>query len=218
MINILKELNQPFMLNKCDGPANGQITRRTDLDSKVILLSVHGTNHFKDNKGMNKIADLYTGPLTQYLAKITNSSSIINLRKHISISPYEKPSLAEIELEKMSKKAINNIILDLHGAKNSSEFDLFIGTHLQPPNLMQEKLIDIFLSISKKYNLKTSLNHPNYAAKSQHTMTSISLNHGFESTLQIEITKKHRDFYNNENNASNLVDFLEESIKAYNEL
>lgn len=77
-IKYWKKLEKKYSLNKYDGKNNSTLFLKNKY-SNVLLVNTHGTNHYK--LGKDKVCDLYTGGLTELLAKTNKTNSIISQGK-----------------------------------------------------------------------------------------------------------------------------------------
>lgn len=190
MNNISEEiasLDKPFSENRYNGPNKGPICEYKDRKSKLILISVHGVNHYKED-GTDKVVDLFTGGITLFLANKLSCSYVINKRKHPSINPHNNTiTPAAKYLKKISNP--DNIIIDIHGAKNNP-YDFYWGTGYYP-NEEQLALIQI---IREYEEFKHFVNAPRYSAKNYNTMTKQSIRMGNKKTLQLELIRDCRDY------------------------
>ncbi len=206
MIELLKKYNASFALNHSHGIEEKEdIFEFTDNSSKLILSAPHATRSFCNKR--EKCADLYTGALVRYLGSINNTSTLVRTK----FTPYKaliSDYIAEHNLQ-------DHYFLDIHGFNQDVGYDVCLGTaHLDAENY---PYLDCILKIAEKYNLKTTVNHPDYTGK-------IGLTGRYQkafdkpNVIQIELKQYLRDFYQNFDIVENItVPFFNEIIRVYTE-
>lgn len=187
-------LNIVFEKNFFDGDSDIPSTVYLKESDRICLVSVHGITHFSgSNDNDYKMADLNTGGLVRLLQSKLHTSSIVNYNKLDAINPWKGWTKANYAVMDFLSCSPAGIILDLHGCKDNNDFDLALGTHIDPPNKMQKKLIDLIVEISNKYKIRIATNPIRYQSKSRHSITGRAINDFPNSpALQVEISRSFR--------------------------
>lgn len=206
IINELKKYNERFALNRCHGDENcAEIFEFTDYSSALILSAPHATCSFCNKK--EKISDLYTGALVKYLGNKHKISHIVRTK----FVP-EKRLISDF----IRKEALqNHYFLDIHGFNKDIGADICLGVgYLNTANYPYlQKIIDI----AKKYNLKISVNHPNYRGTAGLT-GRYQKEFGVPNVIQIELKQYLRDFMSYpEIVKKTTLPFFKDIIKEYNQ-
>ena len=204
MINELQEYNARYSANKSHGDKNaGDIFEYTERGSKLILSAPHATCSFVNKH--EKVADLFTGAIAQYIGIKNHISTLIRVK----YTPY-KALISDYIFE---NHLDNHYFLDLHGFDKDIGYDICLGTADCLPEDCPY-LADI-LKITDKYHLKTIVNHPNYTGMVGLT-GRYQIACGKPHVIQIEIKRYLRDFYKNKEMVQNItIPFLSEITKLY---
>jgi len=204
MINELKKYDARYCVNLSHGDESAvDIFEYTSYQSKLILSAPHATCSFVNKH--EKVADLFTGALAQYLGMKNHISTLIRVK----YTPY-KALISDYILE---HHLDNHYFLDLHGFDKDIDYDICLGTaDCQPKDC---PYLDGILKIADKYCLKTIVNHPNYTGMVGLT-GRFQVACGKPHVIQIEIKRYLRDFYQNPNTVSDItIPFLSEITKLY---
>jgi hypothetical protein len=169
-----REANRPFEENGGDGRVVPEITVAVNRDSPVCIVSVHAINHYNKDEGL-KPADLYTGGLAIALAEKFGTSLVYNTHRDPAISPWKKRTAADDHVAAIARANAPAAILDFHGVRDNPDFDIAIGTSVQPPNPEQSLLIALFVAIANKHGLKVAINPEGYRADGERTVTTRTL-------------------------------------------
>lgn len=204
MIDDLKHYNDRFAQNYSYGDENNDsVFEYIDRNSNLILSAPHATRSFANKK--EKVADLYTGAIVEYLGNKNKISTIIRTK----FVPYR-----ELVSDYVVKQSLqNHYFLDIHGFNQDIDYDICLGIgELSEQNYPY--LSDIIRS-AKSYDLKIIVNHPNYTGKWGLT-GRYQKEFGKPNVIQIEIKKYLRDFYKNADLvASVTLPFMEDVLKLY---
>lgn len=129
MISEILELNDKYTNNKINN-CEKQNFKFIHGGIPIILSAPHAVMQFR--KGKNKVADYLTGPITEYLSKCVNTHCIIRTFNKKDDPNYDVTGYG-LEYKEFLKEYIicNNIkvLIDLHGCKDSKDFDFQIGTN-----------------------------------------------------------------------------------------
>ena len=204
MINILKAYNDLYFFNGSRGDeTSSQIFLFHDRHSKLILTAPHATRSFANKK--EKLADLYTGALTQYIGEITQTSTIIRQK----FTPYRaliSDYIAQIELQ-------DHYFLDIHGFNQNIPYDVCFG--IASFQEQDYPFLNQIIQTAKKYKLRTIVNHPSYTGKFGLTGRYQKI-FNTPNVIQIELSRHLRDFYQNPDIVEHTtVPFLCEICKFY---
>ena len=158
----------------------------------VLLSAPHSVRQLREGK--IKAKDRYTGAIAIELAKLTDSFAIYKTYNNQDDASYdiENNEYKERVLELIDKHHIK-VFLDIHGAKDTDEFDIDIGTdgksNLNGKMQILENLIE---SLKEKGITKIGIDKK-FKACTMHTLTKKIATSTDVACMQIEITKKYRD-------------------------
>lgn len=175
-------------------------------ESPILITAVHTVyQQFK-----NKLPEPYTGAIAQYVAKETNSSYIIkSFDNGIDANSLELDDFKKY-LIKFIKDNNIKLILDLHGAANTREFDIEFGTL---NNLSSDIITIKTLENSFKEKNIHNISH-NKIFKGGGITRTIFENIDVD-VIQLEINKKYRD-KNNLKECEKVCDSLIIFLAKYN--
>lgn len=196
----LLEYNKCFWVNNgCGETANPEVFSYFEKGSYVCLSAPHATKTFA--KKQVKLADLFTGCITRYVAEETGVSYIVRnkfMPQKILINDF----ICERKIE-------NHFFLDIHAMKDGNGFDLAIGTGYLPPSAYAKQL-EFVAKLCTKYGLSYVINHPNYTGcygLTGRLQKAFSL----PQVLQLEWSRRYRDIFDYYDNvAAVTIPFLKE--------
>lgn len=205
IIDNLKLYNQRFCQNLSHGDEEAdEIFEFVNRGSRLILSAPHATRSFVCKK--ERIADLYTGALVQYLGEKNNISTLIRTK----FTPYKaliSDCVAQHNLQE-------HYFLDIHGFDQDINYDICLGI-----GEYEEKnypFLQDIVKIATQYNFKTVINHPQYRGV-KGFCGRYHKKYGKPNIIQMEIHKKLRDFYQNPDIVKNAtLAFLQDVINSYN--
>ncbi len=203
MLDKLQQYNNLFFQNKALGNIeNPDVFGFANYQTKICLTAPHATKTFVQKQ--IKSSDLYTGAICKYLSEELAVSSIIR-NKFIEKKEMIIDFITNNQLEDL-------YFLDIHGMKQSRDFELAIGLgHMQESDYQTD--ITIAKELCDKYNISYTVNHPDYTgqpglAGRLQKITNKS------NVIQLEFRKDLRDFYNHSNIVQNkTIPFMLEFIK-----
>ena len=204
MIEMLKKYDLIYNQNYSHGQENcAEVFHLTERGSSLILSAPHATASFTNKH--EKRADLFTGAITQYLGETENISTIIRMK----FTPY-KCLVSDYVAEKNLQ---DHYFLDVHGFNQDIDYDICLG--LGEYEAQNYPYLENIISVTKKYNLKYVVNHPDYCGRAGLTGR---FQKAFEkpNVIQIELKKYLRDFYNYPKVIEQTtIPFLKDIIKEY---
>ena len=201
MITKLKELDTDF--HSYGNMNRNETFEYTNRNSSLILTAPHATKSFV--RKQEKVADLYTGAIVKYLGQKEDISTIIRVK----YTPYK---------DMISDYIANNgleehYFLDIHGFSKALRYDICFGIADSAP--IDSPHLQKLLSIAHKYNLKTIVNHPSYSGTVGLTGRYLK-QFNKANVIQIELSKKLRDFYENPEIVENItIPMLSEFINCF---
>ena len=204
MQELLKIYNERFMQNNSHGDELcEEIFEFTDRSSLLILSAPHSTRSFVAKK--EKMADLYTGALVQYLGEKYDISTLIRTK----YTPFRMLISDYVVQQNFGE----HYFLDIHGFNQNIGYDICLGTG----NFSDEAypyLQDI-VNVACQFGLKVAINHPNYMGK-------IGLTGRYQkfynkpNVIQMELKQYLRDFYGHFEVVKNVtLPFFEQIIRHY---
>lgn len=158
----------------------------------VLLSAPHSVRQLREGKIKGK--DRYTGAITIELAKQTNSFAIYKTYNNQDDASYdiENNEYKEKVLELINKHNIK-VFLDIHGAKDTDEFDVDIGTdEKRNLNGKTQILENLIKNLKEKGITKIGIDKK-FKACTMHTLTKKIASSTNIACMQIEITRKYRD-------------------------
>ncbi|MBQ8464895.1 MAG: hypothetical protein IJ529_06135 [Alphaproteobacteria bacterium] len=207
MINKLKIYDSYYNKDYSAGDQSSAVVfALTDRQTNLILSAPHATRSFTNKH--DKLSDLFTGAITQYLGETENTSTLIRVK----YTPYKcliSDYVAENNLQ-------NHYFLDIHGFNQDIDYDICLGT--AEYEAKDYPYLDKIIETAKKYNLKYVVNHPDYMGKAGLTGRYQKV---FDkpNVIQMEIKKYLRDFYNHADMVENVtIPFLRDVIKGYKKI
>lgn len=201
---LLKKYNERFMQNNSHGDELcEEIFEFTDRSSLLILSAPHSTRSFVAKR--EKMADLYTGALVQYLGEKHQVSTLIRTK----YTPF-KALISDCVVQ---KNLGEHYFLDIHGFNQEVGYDICLGTG-EFSEEAYPYLQDI-VNIAHQFGLKAVINHPNYMGK-------IGLTGRYQkfynkpNVIQVELKQHLRDFYGHFDVVENItLPFFEQIIRQY---
>lgn len=189
---------------------NGDLTSESKvggyLGSVPLLISApHSVNQYRDN--MIKGADMYTGALALLLQKLTGCYCIFSTASSEEDPNYVLGGNYKNLLENVVKYHDIQYVIDLHGASESRDFDIDLGT-LKGESI-DEGTVSDFLYIFEKNNMTNVKVDDTFPALNPTTITSYSHKELGVQSVQMEIHRSYR-LPENENKVKRLVNSLKD--------
>ena len=158
----------------------------------ILISAPHSVRQLREGKIKGK--DSYTGAMVIEIAKQTNCFAIYKTYNNQDDASYdiENNSYKEKVLQIIRENQIQ-IFLDIHGAKDTEEFDVDIGTdEKQNLNGKIEILENLIKSLKENGIEKIGIDKK-FKANTMHTLTKKVATNTKIACMQIEFTKKYRD-------------------------
>ena len=185
MIDILKKYDIAYASDFSRGMEDcANVFEFKDRKSKLIFSAPHATRTFVNNK--EKLADLYTGAIVQYVGEVCDVSSIIRTKYvdyRVSIFDYIK-----------EHKLCDHYFVDVHGFDKDIEYDVCLGIY--KCNAEQCPYLSDIVEVIEKYGLRVIVNYPQYTGKGGFTREFQECV-GKPNVIQMELKRYLRDFYKN---------------------
>lgn len=175
----------------------------------IILSAPHSVKQTRNGK--IKEAEGETGAIVQILAEKTGAYAIYKTYNNNDDANYDiYNNLYKEELKQIIESNNIKLLLDLHGAKYESNFDVEIGTD-DGKNINDVKLVEILKDSFNKNGIKNVKENEKFKASTIHTISKyISENTGI-SCVQIEIAGQFR-YIENIDGVKRLINSLLEYI------
>ena len=187
MIDKLKKYDAVYANNYSHGDENfPEVFKYTDRKSNLIFSAPHSTKSFVNKK--DKLADLYTGAIVDYVGEQSNTSTLIRIKyinKKVKISDY----VAEHGLQ-------NHFFVDVHGFDKYIDYDVCLGIHRYEAE--KYPYLAEIVNVLQNYGLRVAVNYPDYTGKGGFTRC-YQEQFGKPNVIQMELKRYLRDFYKNPN-------------------
>ena len=155
----------------------------------IVLSAPHSVKQTRNGK--IKEAEGETGAIVQILAEKTGAYAIYKTYNNNDDANYDINNLYKEELKQIIETNNIKLLLDLHGAKYESNFDIEIGTD-DGKNINDTELIEILKYCLYRNGIKNVKENEKFKASTIHTISKyISENTGI-SCVQIEIAGQFR--------------------------
>lgn len=213
-LSLWSELNIPFEEDLFNGNKESPPTVYVKGSNQILLVSVHGVSHFSGvNVDDYKIADLNTGGLVRLIQSELHTSSVINYNRSLSNNPWLGWTDSNRVVTEFLTLNSNGVVLDIHGCKDNNDFDLALGTCINPPNDYQKNVISLLFRLSRTYEIRVALNPPHYQARTKVGLTGRAIVEFPNSPiLQLEIARSFRCPQEKNLKSALLADFLYSAI------
>lgn len=178
----------------------------------ILISAPHSVRQLRNGKIKGK--DLNTGPIVIEIANQTKCFAIYKLFNNQDDANYdiEKNDYKEEVLKIISENNIK-LFLDIHGAKDTNEFDIDIGTDNYNNLNGKREVIKKFIQVCNKNGIDNIGIDKKFKANTLHTITkTVAVNTNIPC-MQIEITKKYRIIDDIEN-MEKVIKSIEEFINS----
>lgn len=182
--------NAKYSANDNDGSGPNDSIRWVDhtKTSPLVLVAPHATNHHR--KSRPKVADLYTGGITEMVADKLNASALTTTGK---VSDWhDNWKTREDKFTRVLKGLPDNaIVVELHGMDDSSsEEPVSVGTGDRPSPMTDDivrRLSETLhgqVDIDAGFNAQASYTVTNFMQKRGHSAMQIEMNHAIRDPKQ----------------------------------
>ncbi|QQK78646.1 hypothetical protein HUG20_01145 [Salicibibacter cibi] len=157
-------------------------------DSNVLVSAPHTTTHIREDAVLD--AEIYTGSIALLIQAFTGAHVIYNVHEgedanHV-LGGFYKEKIGEI-IEEYEV----DLVIDLHGAGGSWDFDLEIGT--DHGETISDERADLLKYILENNGIQDVYRNENYPASGEGTVTYQSWHHYQTEAMQLEIHSDYRD-------------------------
>lgn len=179
----------------------------------VVISAPHCVEQTRNGK--IKRAEGETGAIAQKIAKDLNCYVIYKTYNNQDDANYDiennsyKKDLKQLIIDKKI-----NLLIDLHGAKMESDFDVEIGTDNGKNISGKSYIIKELKQILKKNGITNITENQKFKASSEHTISKYIHEETKIICIQLEVTGKYR-YIKNIEGINKLVNGIEEFIKWY---
>lgn len=179
-----------FLFNNYEGyPENGEAFLYKKGSIPIIVSVPHAVRHMRDGK--SKSPELYTGAIGSLLHEQTGVHLLAKCATDEEDPNYSLKSAYRDKLETIVKEHNIQLVIDLHGAKESHPFSIDVGTGNQ--KTLSRETFELFCSTvnqTENHSFIITENHtffakPNTVTQDLHKRTNIE-------TMQLEINRKYR--------------------------
>jgi hypothetical protein len=193
MIEELKKYNEFYYQNCSHGDkALSCIFKFEDRGTKLILTAPHSTRSFINKQ--ERFSDLYTGAITEYVGKNTNTSTIIRQK----YTPYKALISDFIGNNNLQE----HYFLDIHGFEKDIAYDVCLGIGEMDKD-SYPYLQEIVQTI-QSFDLRVAINHENYMGLRGLT-GRYQRTYNKPNVIQMEMRRHLRDLYNNPENVQKIT-------------
>ena len=171
----------------------------------VLISAPHSVRQLREGKIKGK--DQLTGAMVIEIAKQTQCFGMYKTHNNQDDASYdiENNNYKEKVLQIIYENQIQ-IFLDIHGAKNTEQFDVDIGTDEKRNLNGKTEILNNLIKELKRNEIKNIGIDKKFKANTLHTLTKkIAINTNI-ACMQIEFTKKYRDI--------NQIQNLEKALNA----
>lgn len=186
-ISEFEKRNAKYSADDNDGSGPDDSIRWVDRTktSPLVLVAPHATNHHR--KGHPKVADLYTGGITEMVADKLNASALTTTGK---VSDWRDDwTTRDDKFTRVLKELPDNaIIVELHGMDDSSsEEPVSVGTGDRPSPMTDDIVRRLSETLHGQVDVDAGFN-----AQASYTVTDFMQKRG-HSAMQIEMSHAIRD-------------------------
>lgn len=208
MLSKILNIEEHYKANEYNGTAKSYKVR--SFRSNVMLSAPHSVNQIR--KGNIKYAEAYTGSMTEYLSDAHLVCSITKALNENDDANFDDISKYRDEAVKLIKENGIKFLIDIHGASESRDFDMEIGTARGKNISYNDKIVDMFLALAREYGyLKINVDEL-FTASNKNTVSSYVNEKTGIYSIQLEINKKYRSPDTNPEEFEKMLKFLSHFI------
>lgn len=206
------ELNKEFENPEIDKIHNLKIESfKYKLGKTPVLVSApHSTTQIRNGK--EKAKEIYTGAYAKFISKQTGASYIYKSFNNNDDANYDIISDYKTKILDIIKEKNIKLLIDIHGASDKHEFDIDIATNnYKNVNRNITEKLKMYL---EKNNIKNVYIDDTFKADKINTICYYISNKIDIPCIEIEITKKYRE-YEKKENMYNIINGISEFIKEF---
>lgn len=209
MLDEILLFNKKYESNNYNGEYNSSNVKIINGVNPIIFSAPHAVRQVRN--GNVKLADSFTGGITEYLCKRYNSFGIIR-----TCNLNDDPNYMTDDISMNYKRALEELIerngilflIDVHGCSNSHGFDVIVGTN-NGLNINFDSIISKIDEISKEGHLNIQIDGI-FSASNVNTISSyIHARTGIDC-MQFEMSKRVRT---SEEDFNSFISFLDKFIQ-----
>ena len=179
----------------------------------ILISAPHSVRQLRNGK--IKKTDLYTGPIVLEIANKTKCYAIYKTYNNNDDANYNiQHNEYKKEVLKIIKEKNIKLFLDIHGAADTEEFEIDIGTDNLKSLKGQREILEKFIQICDKKGIYKIGIGKKFKADTLHTITKTISSKTEIPAMQIEITKKYRDL-NQIENMKKIIEYIKELITEF---
>lgn len=180
----------------------------------ILLSAPHCIEHTRNGKELR--AEGETGAIVQLIADEVKCWCILKTYNNQEDANYDlENNLYKEEIIKIIKENDIQILVDFHGADNSNQFDIEIGTDNGNNLCGKEEYLNSLIQTFKEKGINNIQVDTKFKASSIHTISKTIAETMQIPCIQLEIVGKYR-YNKNEDGIQKLVQALEKWIREIN--
>lgn len=208
MISKINNLEDQYKKNEYNGSSN--LYKIRGFKSNVMLSAPHSVNQIR--KGNIKYAEVYTGSMTEYLSENLSVCSIIKTLNDNDDANFDDNSKYRNEAVKLVERNEIKFLIDIHGASESRDFDIEIGTARGKNINYNDDIVEICLKLAKEYGFLNVNVDDLFTASNKNTVSRYVNEKTGIYAIQLEINKKYRSPHTNYKDFENMLQFISHLI------
>lgn len=176
----------------------------------VLVSAPHAVRHFRQKK--IKVSDEFTGSIVCLLNKLTGCHALAAAKLYGGDPNVDNPCIYKDRVRQICAGEKVKLVLDIHGAARTQEFDIDFGTNRGKNTLGQERQLKTLVQNFQAFGLsKISFDH--FAASGLNTIANYVARELGIPAIQIEINKQFRVPGQNPHAFYRVLGALAESIR-----
>ena len=188
MLSKIHNIEEHYKANDYNGTS--QLYKKRNFRGNVMLSAPHAVNQLR--KGSIKYAEAYTGSMTEYLSDTHLICSITKTLNENDDANFDDTSKYRDEAVKLIKENGIKFLIDIHGASESRDFDIEIGTARGRNINYNDEIVDMFFTLAREYDYSKINVDELFTASNKNTVSSYVNEKTGIYSIQLEINKKYR--------------------------
>lgn len=213
----IKQFEDKIRVNKYNGELrNGLPYEYIKGVGSVLVSAPHSVKHFREGK--IKSADMVTGAFALYLQDATGCHVLYRVANDMKDPNYDtedEDGGYKRELVKIVNENDIKCVIDLHGAADSWEFDIDVGTCYSDTLNGHNHLYDFIRKVAYDCGIKKVTHNSVFVAPKQTVTNYVARTTGIPC-MQLEVNNKFRD-YGRPVSVESMVRMLEVVVKTMND-